>query len=130
MCSILVITCSSDKDDQSDEIVIPSSAWEQTVTLKQLSAPIADIQNSATWLSVEKQSYYSSSPQVKLRAGENVSSNRRSCLVMIADTLGNTVSLSVVQKSSDEDRQEKSGNDIDSLYDSKSEQPAYGRRRH
>lgn len=103
----------------TQEIVMPPKASEKTVTLTQLSTDISTVENSASWLTVEKQTYSSGSPQIKLRSTDNTGTVERKCAVTITATSGDKVILSVTQQSE--------GTGIDDLHGSQTDKPAYHR---
>lgn len=106
----------------TQEIVMPSKASEQVVTLTQLNTAISTVENSASWLTVEQLPYESGSPQVKLRStSDNTAKEERKCNVTITATSGDKVILSVTQQSE--------GIGIDDLHGSQTDKPAYSRQR-
>ena len=97
-----------------------TKATEQVVTLNKLSTAISTVENSAQWLTVEKEPYTSGSPQVKLRSKDNPDKVERKCNVTITATSGDKVILSVTQQSE--------GTEIDDLHGSQTDKPAYERK--
>ena len=123
--AILMLTaCPSDPDSETQsytqDVTLPSYASEQLITLSQLQSSIKTIENSASWLTAEPQSYSSGSPKVKLRATANTAMTERKCNVTITASSGDKVVLSVTQQSK--------GSDIEDLHGSQTNKPAY--RRH
>lgn len=126
--AILMLTaCPSDPESETQsytqDIMLPSTASEMLVTLSQLKTSIATVENSASWLSVEPQAYYSSgSPKVKLCSTANTAKMERKCNVTITASSGDKVVLSVTQQGVSE------GTGIDDLHSSQTDKPAYRRQ--
>ena len=123
---LMLTACPSDPESEThsytQDISLPSSASEQLVTLNQLQSAIATVKNSASWLTVEAQSYSSGSPQVKLRSTANTAKSDRKCNVTITATTGDKVTLSVIQQGTSE------GTGIDDVHNSQTDKPAYRRQ--
>lgn len=124
---ILMLTaCPSDPESETQSymqnIVLPSYASEELVTLNKLQTSIATVANSASWLTVETQFYSSGSPQVMLRSTANTAKSERKCNVTITASTGDKVTLSVIQQGTSE------GTEIDDLHNSQTDKPAYRRQ--
>lgn len=124
--ALLVLTAcpnNSEPEPQSytQEIVLPSNASEQEITLNQLHSSIATVQESVSWLTVENLIYYSGSPRVKLCTTINTAKVDRKCNVTITDSSGSMLILSVTQQGASE------GTEID-LHNSQTDKPAYRHR--
>ena len=98
-------------------------SWEvgsQSVQLNNLTTAISTIENSATWLTVEKESYTGGSPSVKLTATANDDTKERSTTVTIIAENGDKVVLTVTQAGRTYG--------IDDPHNTESDQPAYSRQ--
>lgn len=126
MAILMLTACPSDPESESQsytqEITLPSTASEKLVTLSQLQTSIATVENSASWLTAEPQSYSSGSPKVKLRSTANTAKEGRKCNVTITASSGDKVTLSVTQQGAAE------GAGIDDLHSSQTDKPAYRRQ--
>ena len=127
--ALLTLTACSGSDPVKPEpqtytqdVSLPSNGSEQVVTLNQLQASVAAVENSSLWLTVEAQSYTSGSPQVKLRSIDNTAKEERKCSVTVTATSGDKVILSVTQQGGYE------GTGIDDLHGSQTDKPAYRRK--
>ena len=73
---LMLTACPSDSEPEpqsyTQNIELPSNASEQIVTLNKFSSSITMVENSASWLTVEPQVYFSGSPKVKLRSTDNI----------------------------------------------------------
>ena len=107
----------------TQDVTLPSNGSKKNVTLNQLQASIAAVENSSSWLTVEAQPYTSGSPQVKLRSTDNTAKKERKCSVTITATSGDKVVLSVTQQGGYE------GTEIDDLHGSQTDKPAYRRQK-
>ena len=131
--AILCMNACGDKKEEIDgraftqEVTLPASESEQTVTITKLSVGIEDIQNSAQWLTVIKQTYTSGSPQVKLGATANTSKDERKCNVTITANSGDKVILAVTQQGKSEEDEEGTG--IDDIHGTQTDKPAYSRKK-
>lgn len=105
------------------DVTLSSKGSEQVVTLNQLQTPVAAVENSSTWLTVEAQPYTSGSPQVRLCSTDNTANEERKCSVTIAATSGDKVIMSITQQKGYE------GTGIDDLHGSQTDKPAYHRKR-
>ncbi|MBO7120148.1 MAG: BACON domain-containing protein [Bacteroidaceae bacterium] len=126
MAILMLTACPSDPESETQSytqnIVLPSNASEQEVTLTQLHSSISNVQNPVSWLTVEIQSYSSGSPKFKLRSASNTERTERKCNVIITAYSGDKVTLSVTQQGVAE------GTGIDDLHDSQTDKPAYRRQ--
>ena len=131
--AILCMNACGDKKEEIDgraftqELTLPASESEQTVTITKLSVGIENIQNSAQWLTVIKQTYTSGSPQVKLSATANTSKDERKCNVTITANSGDKVILTVTQQGKSEEDEEGTG--IDDIHGTQTDKPAYSRKK-
>ena len=101
----LVTACGSGDDEgdntpgvYSQSVTIPAEISTQQVALDKLNAPIEAISVLDSWLTVEKMSYSSGNPVVKLSATSNPNTSERRTKVVIIDTSQNKVELTVIQK--------------------------------
>lgn len=122
--AILMLTaCPSDPESETQSytqnVVLPSYASEQLVTLNKLQTSIATVNNSASWLTVDPQPYSSGSPRIMLYSTANTAKTERKCNVIITAYSGDKVTLSVTQ-------QGVAG--IDDLHNSQTDKPAYRRQ--
>ena len=123
---LMLTACPSDLESETQtytqNIVLPSYASNQMVTLNQIHSSITTVQNSASWLTVEPQTYSSGSPQIKLYYTANIAKAERKCNVTITASSGDEVVLSVTQQGISE------GTEIDDLHNSQTDKPAYRRQ--
>lgn len=126
MAIFMLTACPSDPESETQsytqDITLPSTASEKMVTLSQLQTSIATVENSASWLTVEPQSYTSGSPKVKLCSTANTAKTERKCNVTITASSGDKVTLSVTQQGATE------GAGIEDLHSSQTDKPAYRRQ--
>ena len=122
----MLTACPSDSEPEpqsyTQNIELPSNASEQIVTLNKFSSSITMVENSASWLTVEPQVYFSGSPKVKLRSTDNIERTERKCNVIITASSGDRVILSVTQQETSE------GTGIDDLHGTQTDKPAYRRQ--
>lgn len=125
---LMLTACSSSSEPEAQsytqDVALPANASEQVVTLNKLKSSIATIENTVSWLIVERQAYSSGSPQVKLRSTVNKAKEERKCKVTVTASSGEKVILSVTQQGSDN---ENTG--IDDLHGSQTDKPAYSPQR-
>ena len=123
---LMLTACPSDSEPEpqsyTQNIELPSNASEQIVTLNKFSSSITMVENSASWLTVEPQVYFSGSPKVKLRSTDNIERTERKCNVIITASSGDRVILSVTQQETSE------GTGIDNLHGTQTDKPAYRRQ--
>lgn len=123
---LMLTACPSDSEPEpqsyTQNIELPSNASEQIVTLNKFSSSITMVENSASWLTVEPQVYFSGSPKVKLRSTDNIERTERKCNVIITASSGDRVILSVTQQETSE------GTGIDDLHGTQTDKPAYRRQ--
>lgn len=102
MTMLMLTACPSDSEPEpqtyTQDIVLPSGATEQIVTIDKLSSSIATVEKSAAWLTAEPQAYTSGSPRVKLRSTANTAEAERNCNVTVTASSGDKVILSVKQR--------------------------------
>ncbi len=131
--ALLMLTACPDHSETEEsqaykqDITLPSNATEETIALNRLSDAIETVQNSASWLNVEKLAYSSGSPQVKISTTSNTSTDERQCSVLITSISGDKIILSVTQHGKSEGSSEGTG--IYDIHNSQTDEPAYVRPR-
>lgn len=129
-----LMACGGDDDKESltegqtfqQSVTLAAQNADETVTLTDLNSAIKDIEYSAEWLTVIKQTYTSGSPSLRLIASDNVkegaSTDARKCMVTVTVNSGDRVLLTVTQ----EGAERRTG--IDDSHDIPTDQPAYSRQ--
>lgn len=131
---ILTITqLNTDSPDKPDNPYVPQTyqqsvgfgSWEaatQSVKLNNLNTAVNQIDTEAgvDWLTVEKESYTSGSPSVKLTVTANDDTKERSTTVTVTAENGDKVVLTV--------KQAERTYGIDDPHNNQSDQPAYSRQ--
>lgn len=123
---LMLTACPSDSEPEpqsfTQDVTLPSKGSEQVVTLIQLQASVATVENPVSWLTVETQAYSSGSPRIKLRSTDNIIEVERKCNITINASSGDRLILSVRQQGAPK------GTGIENLHSSQTDKPAY--RRH
>ena len=120
-------TTNESGDTNREELTLPSNATEQTVTLYKLSSSIQTISSTPSWLKVDKMSYSSGSPQIKLSSEENTAMDERKCNVNIMDISGGKLTLYITQRGFS--KEDSEGKGMDDYHNTQTDNPAYSPRR-
>ena len=118
---VVLLSCNAklgegDKIDATQEIRLESGALTVQISISKLDKAIAEIQNTADWLTVVQDLYSSGTPRVKVSCTENNEPSERVAIVVIKTKAGDTVTLTVIQQAKTE---------IEDIHDTQSDQPAY-----
>lgn len=109
MCTMLFTSCGGGGSDEGGgtpsrtstyymDVNLDAGVCSQTLVLNNLNTNVSTATSSASWLTLTRQSYTSSSPQIIIEATANTSASSRNCTVTVTATDGNRVIITVIQK--------------------------------
>lgn len=139
---LLLCSCPGPDPDPTPDITDPQTFSQTvnvsaekstlTITLSSLKLAISNINQPDEWCKVTKLSYTSGSPNIQLDVTENTTGDERHSNIVITDTYGNKVLLTVKQvKAGDtpdpNPNPDTNKNGIDDSHDVVSDQPAYAK---
>lgn len=127
---MMLTACSSDSDPAPNAtpddpqtykqtVSLPYTASEITVTLDNLKSEISGIYNVPSWMTIDKLSYSSGSPKIKISHLKNTELKTRECTVVVIAKSGDKVELTITQDALPE------GTGIDDIHNGSTDQPGY-----